>query len=228
MTVMQPSSEPLSSLPSSLPLILASSSPRRHSLLGHLGLPFTIDPSAIDETPPVGAAPAAVALALAEQKAAAVGERSPDAVVIGADTLVDLDGRILNKPRDAADAERMLGLLVGRAHQVHSGVAVWRQGRLRSQVVTATVAMRPATAAEIAAYVAGGEPLDKAGAYAAQGEGASFIESVEGSYLAVVGLPLLVLQALLREAGLRPAADQALLARLERSDIVVRASPGQS
>jgi septum formation protein len=199
-------------------LVLASSSPRRHELLRYLGEPFIIDPSTIDETPAPGVLPADMALSLAERKAIDVARRHPDAVVIGADTLVDLRGHILNKPVDAADAIRMLRALSGNTHQVHSGIAVWRAGSVYRRVVSARVTMRAATDEAISAYVAGGEPLDKAGAYAAQGEGAVFIERVEGSYLAVVGLPLLALQALLLEAGVPVRGDMALAARLEAGE----------
>ncbi|MDB5075163.1 MAG: Septum formation protein Maf [Chloroflexi bacterium] len=201
------------------PIVLASSSPRRHALLRYLGVPFSIDPSTIDETPTPGALPIEVALSLAERKANDVAQRHPNAVVIGADTLVDLDGRILNKPIDAEDARRMLRELTGNTHQVHSGIAVWRNGRTLSRVVSSTVNMRPASEETIAAYVAGGEPLDKAGAYAAQGEGAALITGVEGSYLAVVGLPLLVLRELLLDAGVDTNADLAVLERLERGEL---------
>lgn len=201
------------------PLVLASSSPRRHVLLRQLGIPFLVDPSAIDETPAEGARPVDVALALAGQKALDVAQRHPDAVVIGADTLVELRGRILNKPVDDADALRMLRALTGNVHQVHTGIAVWRSGQTRSRVVSSTVTMHPATEDALAAYVAGGEPLDKAGAYAAQGEGASLIAQVEGSYLAVVGLPLVALRELLLEAGVAIDADLTILQRLERGDL---------
>jgi septum formation protein len=201
-------------------LILASSSPRRHQLLHYLGVPFTIDPSSIDETPAQDAAPRDVALRLARLKAIDVARRHSDAVIIGADTLVDFQGRILNKPVDAADAMRMLRALTGNTHRVHSGIAVWHAGRVRSRLVSTSVTMRPATDDELAAYVAGGEPLDKAGAYGAQGEGATFIAHVDGSYLAVVGLPLLALRELLLDVDVPVAADLAVLERLERGELV--------
>jgi septum formation protein len=204
--------------PSIIPLVLASGSPRRHQLLRYLGVSFTVDPSGLDETSPPDATPPQVALHLARQKALDVARRHPDAVVIGADTLVDLDGRILNKPVDAVDAERMLRLLAGNTHRVHTGIAVWRAGRVLSRVVTATVTMHPAGKEAIRAYVAGGEPMDKAGAYAAQGEGAALIARVDGSYLAVVGLPLLALREELIAAGLPIDAGLPALERLERGD----------
>jgi septum formation protein len=201
-------------------LVLASSSPRRHQLLHYLGVPFSIDPSSIDETAFRDAAPPDVALLLARLKAIDVARRHPDAVIIGADTLVDFQGRILNKPVDAADAMCMLHALTGNTHQVHSGIAVWSAGRVSSRMVSTSVTMRPATDDELAAYVSGGEPLDKAGAYGAQGEGATFIARVDGSYLAVVGLPLLALRELLLDAGVPVDADLAVLERLERGELI--------
>ena len=200
----------------SLPVVLASSSPRRQELLHLLDLPFSIDPSGIDETPLPGLTPPEIARSLAERKARDVAGRHANAVVIGADTLVDLHGLVLNKPEDRDDAIRMLRLLTGTTHQVHSGLAVWRGGTVQTRVVTASVRMRPASEAAIAAYVDTGEPMDKAGAYAAQGRGAALIEAVEGSYLAVVGLPLLALREMLIEAGVPVPADVARLARRER------------
>jgi septum formation protein len=197
------------------PLILASGSPRRHELLLHLGIPFQIDPSGIDESPIPGLSPAQLVHALALAKARDVAHRRPDAVVIGADTLVDLDGQALAKPRDPEDALRMLRLLSGRAHQVHTGVAVCRGAYVGSCVVSSTVYMRSSTDQILAAYVAGGEPMDKAGAYAVQGEGSALIDRVEGSYLAVIGLPLLALRDLLREAGLNSPAEQSTVEALE-------------
>ncbi len=197
------------------PLILASGSPRRRELLLHLGIPFQIDPSGIDESPIPGLSPAQLVQALALAKARDVAGRRPDAVVIGADTLVDLDGQSLAKPIDSEDALRMLRLLAGRAHRVHTGLAVCHAGQVGSCVVSSTVSMRRSTDQVLAAYVAGGEPMDKAGAYAVQGEGSVLIDRVEGSYLAVIGLPLLALRDLLREAGLVSPVDQAALEALE-------------
>lgn len=205
-------------LPSTPPLILASSSPRRRELLRHLGLPYQIDPSHIDESPLPGLTAPELVRHLAQAKASEVAGRHPGAAVIGADTLVDLDGRILGKPQNPDDALRMLRLLAGRTHCVHTGLAVWRAGQVTNRVVTARVAMRAAEEKALAAYVAGGEPLDKAGAYAAQGEGAALIERVEGSYLAVVGLPLLTLRELLLEAELAVPAALPVLEALERGE----------
>ena len=202
----------------SSPLVLASSSPRRHELLRYLGIPFTVDPSGIDELLLPGLTPAQQAVRLAEDKARDVANRHSDAVVIGADTLVDLAGQILNKPHDREDALRMLRLLTGATHLVHSGIAVWHRGTIRSRLVSTAVRMRRADEAAIAAYVATGEPMDKAGAYAAQGEGAALIEDVEGSYLAVVGLPLLALRDLLQQAGITVPAPLSVLEALERGE----------
>ena len=198
------------------PLVLASASPRRHKLLSYLELPFVIDPSTVDEPSHSAPTPSALAGILARAKAADVAARHGGAVVIGADTLVDLDGQVLNKPRDREDAVRMLSLLTGRTHRVHTGIAVVRGSVRLSEVVTAGVTLRAASLAQIEGYVATGEPLDKAGAYAAQGLGAALVERVEGSYLCVVGLPLLALRALLREIGIESAAPLPLLERLER------------
>lgn len=208
------------------PIILASSSPRRHELLRHLSIPFSIDPSTIDETSVQAPTPAHLAEALARSKALDVVRRYADAVVIGADTLVEFDGQILNKPRDATDAEHMLAMLTGNTHQVHTGIALAarRTGGAAPELsclssrVTASVRMRAATPAQIAAYVATGEPLDKAGAYAAQGTGATFVEGVDGSYLAVVGLPLLALRNLLLQAGVTSPAALDELEALERGE----------
>ena len=197
------------------PLILASGSPRRRELLRHLGIPFQVEPSGVDESPIPGLSPAELAHALALAKARDVAGRRPDAVVIGADTLVDLDGQALAKPRDPEDALRMLRLLSGRAHQVHTGVAVCRGGRVGSRLVSATVYMRPSADEVLAAYVAGGEPMDKAGAYAVQGEGSALIDRVDGSYLAVIGLPLPALRGLLLEAGLVSPVEQATVEALD-------------
>ena len=199
------------------PIILASSSPRRQHLLRFLDLPFDIDPSGIDETPPSGLTPAEVAVYLGRRKALDVAGRHAGATVIGADTLVDLDGRILNKPLDAADAARMLRLLAGRTHLVHSGICVWRSEVARTALVSAAVTMRAASDADIAAYVATGEPLDKAGAYAAQGLGAHLVARIEGSFLAVVGLPLLALRELLLQAGVEVPVPLATLTALEQA-----------
>ncbi len=173
-------------------LILASSSPRRQEMLRVLGIAFEIHPAEIEEIPFHGEEPAAFAARMARQKAQAVARVHPDAVVIGADTVVVLEGRILGKPVDAADAVRMLKALRGQEHKVMTGfsVIVREAGIERNRVITSTVFVRRLTDREIEGYVATGEPLDKAGAYAIQGIGAFLVEGIVGSYTNIVGLPL--------------------------------------
>jgi len=192
------------------PLILASGSPRRRDLLGRFGVPFTVIASGADETPPAGAAPPAVAEALARIKAQEVAQAHPGAYVLGADTLVTIDGLILGKPRDTADAARMLRLLRGRDHQVLTGVAlVTPDGTLHSLVEVATVTMHPFTEVTISSYLATDEPYDKAGSYAAQGAGGALVAAIRGCYTCVVGLPVCRVATLLRDAGYPLDADPA-------------------
>ncbi len=195
-----------------MPLILASSSPRRRELLGRLGLPFVVLPSDVDESVPPGMDPEEVARSLARQKAAAVAFGQPGRVVIGADTvLIPRPGEaaILGKPRDDADAARMLRELRGRWHRVATGIAIIRDDREWHDVIGADVRMADYSDDDIAAYVASGEPRDKAGAYAVQGLGGRLVAEVSGSELAVVGLPLHRLAALLAEAGVALPLDPA-------------------
>jgi septum formation protein len=186
-------------------IILASASPRRLELLRLTGLPFEVIPSSVDEECVTGA-PAEVARLLSERKAEEVAARHPGALVLGADTIVTLDGAILGKPRDAGDARRMLALLSGRTHQVITGIALRGAGAV-SDAVSTDVTFRPLTAREIAAYVATGEPMDKAGAYALQGHAALFTPEIRGDYANVVGLPLCRLTDLLRAHGI-PVLDE--------------------
>lgn len=185
-------------------LVLASASPRRRELLGRLGLPFAVEVSGVDETPLAGEAPEALAVRLALAKARDVAARHTHGLVIGADTVVARDGRLFGKPTGPDDAVAMLRALRGGPHLVVTGLAVVRaaDGAARTSAVPATVTMRPYSDEEIAAYVATGEPLDKAGAYGAQGEAARLIERVDGPFLTVVGLPLDELRPLLRELGM--------------------------
>jgi septum formation protein len=185
-------------------LILASGSPRRRELLERLGHPFTVETSRVDETPRPGESPHELARRLALAKARDVAARHTRGLVIGADTVVALGDRIFGKPVDEADAATMLRALRGGPHLVVTGIAVVRASdyATRSTVVPATVRMRPYSDSEIDAYVASGEPLDKAGAYGAQGAGARLIERVEGPFLTVVGLPMDDLIALVRDLGL--------------------------
>jgi septum formation protein len=183
-------------------LVLASASPRRRDLLSAVGLRFTVVPADIDETPFAAEEPLAYVERLAVEKARAVdGE-----VVLAADTTVAIDGRILGKPRDRADAAAMLRSLRGRTHAVHTGVALRRGGQVASAVVTSEVTFAPVTDAWIEWYVATGEPLDKAGAYAVQGAGGLFVAAVEGSPSNVVGLPLHLIAVLARRLGVDLAA----------------------
>jgi septum formation protein len=198
-------------------LVLASSSPRRRRLLRALGIPFSVRPSAADERPLAGEAPSVhvrrLALEKAREVARGLSPRCGARWVLGADTVIALDGTIVGKPRDARDAERMLARLAGRSHWVLTGVALVPVGggRARSAVVRSEVTMKPLDAGEIRRYVATGEPLDKAGAYAVQGRGRRFVSGVSGSRLNVVGLPLERLTPMLLRCGIRvsPAARTA-------------------
>jgi septum formation protein len=185
-------------------LVLASSSPRRRELLGRLGVPFLVDPSDADETPLPGEQAEALAARLALAKAREVAARYAQGLVIGADTVVFRQGRLFGKPGDAAEAIEMLRALRGGPHLVVTGLAVVRaeDGATRTAVVPATVTMRRYSDEEIAAYVATGDPLDKAGAYGAQGRGGRLIARIDGPFLTVVGLPLEELLSLLWELGL--------------------------
>jgi septum formation protein len=185
-------------------LILASRSPRRREILGRLNIPFSVEASDVDETPQPDEGPEELALRLALAKARSVAERHTAGLVVGSDTVVARRGRIYGKPTDADDAVAMLRALRGGPHLVVTGIAVVRASDRaeRAAVVPATVTMRPYSDDEIAAYVATGEPMDKAGAYGAQGHGRSLIDHVDGPFLTVVGLPLDELIPLLRELGL--------------------------
>ncbi len=190
------------------PLLLASGSPRRREILGRLELSFRIVPADLDEegfaSAFQGSFPELVeALAVAKARAVAASEPSFDGLILAADTTVILDGEMLSKPTDSADARRMLRLLRGRAHQVATGVALYdcRDEVLTSGRLCTTVWMRAYSEAEIEAYVATGDPLDKAGAYAVQHPIFHPVERVEGCYLTVVGLPLCLATRLLRERG---------------------------
>lgn len=172
-------------------LILASGSPRRRALLALTGIPFTVLPADADETVGPGLSPRAAVLLLAKRKALAVAARCPRRVVLGADTVVSCGGEIFGKPRDRADACRMLRALSGRTHRVSTGVcAVLPGGAAVSFCETSEVTFRPLTRGEIEAYVATGEPMDKAGAYAIQGAGARLVRSYRGDWCGIVGLPV--------------------------------------
>jgi len=187
-------------------VILASQSPRRRDLLTLVGIEHEVRPADIDERVLPGEKPDVHPERLARGKAAALASRAAgtgDFVVVAADTIVVIDGQILGKPADAADAQRMLQRLAGRTHAVYTGVAVARDGRTVSGVERVEVTFRPLDDEEIAAYVATGEPMDKAGSYGIQGFGATIVERIDGDYFAVMGLPLVRLVALLRAVGVR-------------------------
>ncbi len=173
------------------PIILASASPRRAGLLSALGLAFDVWPPDIDESPAPGERPGEHVLRLALAKASRAAARFPGRIVIGADTAVVLDGRIYGKPADEGEARRTLRELGGRTHEVLTGYAVLdARGGRRAGVERSLVTMRRLAEADLEGYLSLGEHADKAGAYAAQGEGAGLIERVEGSFTNVVGLPL--------------------------------------
>jgi septum formation protein len=186
-------------------LVLASASPRRRELLARLGLDPVIRPADIDETPSPGEDPHDLVVRLAAAKAAtSLARGDAQDLVLAADTEVVLDGQVLGKPRDRDDAARMLRRLAGRSHEVVTGVAVRRCGTARTTRVTTEVRFRPLCDAEIAWYVATGEPEDKAGAYALQGAGAALVERIDGSDTNVIGLPLAETVTLLRQVGMDP------------------------
>jgi septum formation protein len=184
-------------------VILASQSPRRRELLQLVGIPHTVQPADIDETYLPGEEPAAHAERLAREKAATVAAGDPDALVVGSDTIVVVDGDVLGKPRDEAHAADMLTRLSGRSHVVMTAVAVRWRGQERSAVEVVGVTFHPLDAREIHAYIATGEPMDKAGAYGIQGYGATIVERVDGDYFAVMGLPLQRMVRLMGELGVR-------------------------
>ncbi|HHH35236.1 MAG TPA: septum formation inhibitor Maf [Gammaproteobacteria bacterium] len=184
-------------------LVLASASPRRRALLAQLGIACRVQAACVDETAHPGESAGAHALRLAGDKARAVGEDgSMGLPVLAADTVVEVDGRLLHKPADRAAGLAMLALLSGRIHRVHTGVCLLAGGRLRSRLSVSTVWFRRLSADEMRAYWDTGEPRDKAGGYAVQGRGAAFIRRLEGSYSGVMGLPLYETAELLREAGI--------------------------
>ncbi len=184
------------------PLVLASGSPRRRQILEQIGLAFDVEPADVDETVLAGESAADHVLRLAVAKARAVATRRPEAMVIGGDTVVVLDDAILAKPRHADHAVDMLMRLQDRTHRVTTGVAVVAPGdRVASDVVNVDVRFRAFDADLARAYVATGEPMDKAGAYGIQGSGAVLVDSVQGDYFAVMGLPIGALIRLLGDVG---------------------------
>lgn len=186
---------------SRLRLVLASGSPRRWELLDGLGIHVVVRPVDIDETLKPDESPEVYVLRLAREKAKARGK--PGEVVLAADTIVAVDGRLLGKPKDEGEARRMLRDLSGREHEVLTGIAVWVPGeeRLESDVETTRVRFAALSEEEIVWYAASGEPRDKAGAYGIQGLGALLVEAISGNYSNVVGLPLPRVYRLLAEVG---------------------------
>ena len=172
------------------PPILASASPRRRQWLEALQIPFEVWAPEVDETPLAGEEPGAMVALLARSKAEAVAQANPDRWVIAADTTVAVDHHVLGKPVDPLDAARMLMLIQGRAHEVHTGLCLLRNDQVHTLVDTAEVFLRPVTLAQARWYAGTGEPMDKAGAYAAQGIAALFIDRIEGSFATVMGFPV--------------------------------------
>ncbi|MBZ5706083.1 MAG: Maf family protein [Acidobacteriia bacterium] len=195
-------------------LVLASASPRRQELLRNAGIPFVVQPTDIPEIPREGESAKACAERLAREKALAVFRDWPKDLILGADTIVVVDGEMLGKPRDAEDAARMLRLLSGRTHQVTTGVCLVGPSGLRTEnrqlttgfedtrSETTLVTMHPLTDDDILFYVSTGEPMDKAGAYAIQGIASRWISRIEGDYFNVVGLPVALVCRMLRERGM--------------------------
>ncbi len=184
-------------------IILASASPRRRELLEMLGVKnLIIIPARGEERAPEGAAADETVMSLSRAKAFEVAAKAPEgAVVIGADTVVELDGDILGKPRNELDAFSMLRRLSARIHNVYTGVTVVRDGEVFSETEKTAVRFRELTDGEIRAYIATGEPMDKAGAYGAQGKGSLFVESLDGDFFNVMGLPLCRLGKMLGKLG---------------------------
>ena len=171
-------------------IILASASPRRKELLEIAGAEFEIIVADVDETVPEGTKPEDAAVMTAEKKAVAVAKNHKDSIVIGADTIVVADGKILGKPADKTDACRMLSMLSGVEHKVITGVCLARGDKKITFAQISKVKFYDLTAEEINAYVETGEPMDKAGAYGIQGRGCVLVEKIEGDYFNIVGLPV--------------------------------------
>ena len=184
-------------------VILASTSPRRHQLLNLVGINHEVRPSDVEEIQLAGEAPEAYAERLARAKAETVAAAAPDALVVGADTIVVIDDTVLEKPRDEQHAQQMLEQLTGRTHVVMTAVAVVYAGRTVSTVEKVSVTFRRLLHDEQLSYIKTGEPMDKAGAYGIQGFGATIVNRIDGDYFAVMGLSLVRLVDLLLEVGVR-------------------------
>ena len=185
-------------------LILASQSPRRAEILRQAGIPFAVQAASVDETPLPGETPEEYVRRLAVMKACAVPSTADD-IVLGADTTVVVAGDMLAKPADAADARRMLTLLSGRRHEVMTGICLKRGVRMVRDHAVTSVWFAPMSDREIGEYVASGEPMDKAGAYAIQGMASRFIPRIDGCYFNVVGLPIALIHRHLSDDKLWPA-----------------------
>ena len=187
-------------------IILASQSPRRRELLAQMGVPqFEVVPALGEEIASPGLSPAQLVEVLSRQKAEEVAvQAGPDDVVIAADTVVAVDGQVLDKPHSIQQAHEMLSALSGREHTVYTGVTVCRGGQILTQHEATAVRFRPLTAQEIDAYIATGEPMDKAGSYGIQGRGALLVEGISGDYFNVVGLPVCRLGRMLTQFGVDP------------------------
>jgi nucleoside triphosphate pyrophosphatase len=186
-------------------LVLASASPRRQELLRQAGISFEVYPAHLDEEQHAGEPPLEYAHRLSREKALAVAQHYPQRYVLGADTIVVADGEVLGKPRDVEDAERMLRILSGRVHTVSTAVTVVTpDGETETRSTTTEVYFRELTHDEIREYAAGGEPMDKAGAYAIQGGAARWTNRIVGEYSNVVGLPLPLVTEMLRKSGFLP------------------------
>ena len=184
-------------------LILASASPRRSQLLRNFGIEFEVVPANLPEEQLPGEDAHAFAQRLAKEKAKAVGQQHPQNFVLGADTIVLINGEVLGKPRDAEDARRMLRMLSGKTHEVATAVCLAGPGGEETAIERTQVTMSEIPESEIADYIASGEPMDKAGAYAIQGGAKKWISRVEGDYFNVVGLPVPLVVEMLQRRGLR-------------------------
>ena len=192
-------------------IVLASQSPRRQELIANITPDFTVIVSEAEEILPEGIAPEAVPAYLADIKAATVAAAHPDDVVIGADTVVILDGAILGKPRDKDDAVRMLRALSGKVHTVVTGCAVYRGGSRMTFSESTRVEFYPLGDREIMEYIATGEPFDKAGAYGIQGRGCVLVKRIEGDFFNVMGLPVARLKRELEDMGALSSEKEALV-----------------
>jgi septum formation protein len=184
-------------------IVLASASPRRQELLHNAGIAFKVHPAHIDESARPGESAKDCAERLAREKASAVAKLHRSDVVLGADTLVVIDDQVLGKPSDSADAARMLRMLSGKKHEVITGICIVARGQCSVASETTTVHMSEVSEKEITDYIATGEPMDKAGAYAIQGIASRWIPRIEGDYSNVVGLPVALVYRMLKEKGLQ-------------------------